>query len=435
MELKGLAYRMVKIVDVPLGAPVQVKKDGMTIHIRRLDIEGYMPFADVCMIMRVPLEAQASFRPQLASDWIPVLHLPERGMARVPWAAHRATIQLAPGLVAIRTLYLTGQTDQTRRKKPRGYDSARFMLLKRENLATMKVKVHSAPLPLMVEEDVRQEWNRSEPPPLARRPDPATASAADFARWRTLSATPYGGAWTSRDLADFVPRHLDRLIARTHNTNPPSVAEGNAIILACPENRKDEVIAALPRRNRVPDNNWLPDVILRRGWVRDAAPQIREMAASGGIGSNAYTQLMVAMLEDPQTYPALLEQEPWFEIYTKIRQLPGIEPALTEAIDARYHEWKEHEDNEPPGWRNHHLVVPAAHGLPEAFADMLENWRKMSAQDQRSAAGAIRRVVLLPGDPRDWKTVARELTARGPSDFRYDPLARGWVLFPSETRE
>lgn len=432
MELKGLAYRMVKIVDVPLGAPVQVQKNGITIHIRRLDIEGYMPFADVCMIMPMPSGALYS-HPDLALGWIPVIHLQGKGIARMPWAPYWTTIQLAPGFVAVRKLYLTGQTDPRRLRKLDGYDTARFIFLKRENLATMRVKTHSASLPLMVAEDTSRGWYRTDPPPLDQRPDPATANAAAFEKWKRLSSMPYDRGWESRDLADFVPRHLDRILARTRSTNPPSVAEGNAIILACPENRKDEVIAALPRRNKIPDNNWLSDVILRRGWVQDAAPQIREMAAHGEIGKNAYSQLMLAMLEDPQTYPALLEQEPWFDIYVKIRQLPGIEPELTEAISARYRQWKAEGDEKNPRWRYHHHLLPAAHGIPEALADLLEDWRQMPAVDQRVVSEEIRKAILLPGDPRDVKTVIRELAARGPADFRYDPLARLWVPISSET--
>ena len=432
MEMKGVAYRMVKIVDVPLGAPVQVKWDGITIHIRRLDIEGYMPFVDVCMVMPVP-SGSSYFYPHLTLGWTPVIRFPGGDMARMPWIAYSTTLQLAPGLVAVRNLYLTGQTDSTKKRKLDGYDTARFILLKRENLATMKVKVHSDVLPLMVAEDNFRAWDRTDPPPLAQRPDPATASPAAFEKWKLLSSLSHDRGWESRDLADFIPRHLDRIMARTRHTNPPSVAEGNAIILACPENRKDEVIAALPRRNKIPDNNWLSDVILRRGWVQDAAPQIREMAARGEIGKNAYSQLMLAMLEDPQTYPALLEQEPWFDIYERIRQLPGIEPELTEAITARYRQWKAEGDEKNPRWRYHHHLLPAAHGIPEALADLLEDWRKMPAVDQRVVSEEIRKAILLPGDPRDVKTVIRELAARGPADFRYDPLARLWVPISSET--
>mgnify|MGYP003577278370 CR=1 FL=1 len=174
-------------------------------------------------------------------------------------------------------------------------------------------------------------------------------------------------------------------------------------------------------------------MILRRGWVQEAKPQILEMIAREGIGKNPYSQLMVAMLEDPQTYPALLEQEAWFDIYANLRQLPGIEPALTQAITTRYRAWKANEEREDPRWRQHHLDVPAAHGIPEAFADLLENWHKMPADGLRSMSESMRAVILLPGGANDWKTVVKELSTRGPGDFRYDPLARQWVPLATET--
>ena len=53
MEMKGVAYRLQKVADVPLGEPVRLQKDGVTIYIRRLDVDGFMPFVDMCLVMQV----------------------------------------------------------------------------------------------------------------------------------------------------------------------------------------------------------------------------------------------------------------------------------------------------------------------------------------------------------------------------------------------
>jgi len=428
LGLEGSAYSLEKIVDVSLGAPVQVKKDGISIHIRRLDVPDHMPFADVCYV--TPTGTHPFFAEIARRDWIPVIYLPGKGIARIPWVAHSTTMRVAPGFTAVRQLYLTGQMESGKPKLD-GYDQARFMLLKRVELAKMTGKIHSAPLRLQIQSDWRDPEARETfaPPPYERRPDPATTGGADFEKWMMLSYSAFDSGWESRNIADYIPAHLERILGRIGGVQPPSTPEGKAITMACPESRKGEVIAALPRRNKDRGTNWIPDVIVERGWVQDAAPQIRKLAAEGGIADNPYSQIMLAALEDPQTYPALLEKSLWFDIYAEVRRLPGIEPALTEAVVKQYRDLMASTGNKEGDGRDqiYRIIVPAGHGVPEAFADLLAIWPKVEEIDRRVVAEEIRKVILLPGGPDDWKAVMSELAAKVPADFSYDTLARCWM--------
>ena len=65
--------------------------------------------------------------------------------------------------------------------------------------------------------------------------------------------------------------------------------------------------------------------------------------------------------------------------------------------------------------------------MPDAFAELLKTWQAYNEFEQRRHHEMIRDAVLLPGSPNDWKSAAKALAAREPSDFRYDTLARLWV--------
>ena len=251
---------------------------------------------------------------------------------------------------------------------------------------------------------------------------------------RSYSAFDSQG-WASRNIADFVPRHLEMILQRPGGVHPPSSPEGKAIALACPEARRDEVIGALSRRNAYPQGNWIPDVILRRGWVKAATPQIREMAAKGQIGDNPYSQVMAMALEDPKTYPAILDQRLWFEVYEQVRRLPGIEPALTESLVKHYQKdssdrKKKHDARE----KMTYCLPAAAHGLPQAFSELLLAWGTASESDRQVYSEYFSKVVLVPGATKDWRVLVSALDGKEAGDFRYDSLAHLWIPISATPR-
>lgn len=426
MNLQGTVIQLEKIADVPFGKPVTVHADGMVIHIRRLDLENYMPVADICFVASGQQDRLNLGLP--FNNWIGVIYFPKQSSARLPRLAQSSSMPLAAGLTAIRNMYLTGQTSD-RKPDLRGYDEARFILVKRRRIATASAEIRTPTLPFVVrinsqsDPDARDSFD---PPPFIGRPDPSTASPGDFEKWMTVSYSSFDKGWGSRNLADFVPRYLDRILRRPCNLHPPSSPEGQAIEAACPESRKREVIDAMIPASRS-DTNWIPDLLIRRGWVDDAKPEILQMLANGQIGNNVFAQLMVANLEDPQTYPKLLEEKFWFETYQRLRRLPDVEPLLTDAIGESYRQALE-ELQYKSGSDDFHLhLAPAAHGMPEALARLLKVWDKLDVSNRPVKAEYMREVIRIPGNADDWRAVMGALAGRGATDFRYDPLARQWV--------
>lgn len=331
-------------------------------------------------------------------------------------------------------MYWTCERIVGRKPDLKGFENARFLLLQREALASMRSRLRSNDLPLFistVQDDAPDERKFRAPPPFHLRPDPEKTTPQEFDRWMVRSYDVFDSyGWDSRNIADFVPTHLDQILLRKAGVHPPSSPEGRAIALACPENRRDKIIAAFSRKQD-PGSNWLPDLILRRGWVHEAAPQIREMAAQLRIGTNPYSQLMTMMLEDPQTYPALLENRMWFEIYKQARQLPSVEPLMTETLTKRFYEDLKNEKGDSR--EKIFLYLPAAaHGLPEAFSACMKAWSSTKQQDRRIVGEYLQQIILIPGTSGDWNAIQSALDTKSPADFRYDPLARCWE-FVSET--
>lgn len=426
MDLEGGVIQLEKLVDVPFGEAVTVRMDGVDLHIRRLDIEGHMPVADLCWIE--PLQAgTGEFRDQI-NQLNAVIYFPTEGMARLPWSPQLSYSNLAPGLTAVRRLYLTGQSSGSE-DDLQGYEDARFMLVRSKRIAKATAEIRTAALPLQVDDNRRGSGGRDsfDPPPHGLRPDPETATPQQFEEWMKRSYSTFDREWGGRNMADYVPRYLEQILRRRGGVHPPSTPEGRAIEIACPESRRREVIDALTQGRRSPDGNWIPDVLIRRGWVDEAKPQLMEMLAKGQVEKNVFSQLAVAMLEDPETYAELLKQEYWFETYQKLRLLPGVEPQLTEAVAEKYRKLKKRKKQGDADSELHLFLAPAAHGMPEALGDLLEQWQKLDPMYHRGRSEYMREVILLPGQPNDWRAVVGALTGRKAADFRYDPLARMWV--------
>lgn len=438
MDVAGTAYRYVKKLDVPFGRPAQARLGGITVHVRRLDLAGMQPVVDVCYAFPVdgprPVWEGSHWLPD--NSWIPVLHFPDTGEFRLLDNAYWARSALATGCAAARRMYWTCERIAGRKPDLKGFENARFLLIQKEELATMRSHVRSDDLPLlisMMRDEAPDARKFREPPPFYLRPDPEKTTPQEFDRWMTRSYNVFDSqGWDSRNIAEFVPTHLDQILHRKTGVHPPSSPEGKAIALACPESRRDKIIAALSRKQD-PNSDWIPDLILRRGWAKEAAPQIREMAAQHKIGTNPYSQLMTMMLEDPQTYPALLENRMWFEIYEQARRLPGVEPLLTETLTKRFHEDLKNDAGDSRDKIFRYLPA-AAYGLPDAFSACLAAWPSTESRDRRIVGEYLREIMLIPGTSGDLGVIQSALDTKRLADFRYDPLARCWVLVSESSR-
>ena len=424
MSLQGTVTRLEKVVDVPLGRPVTVKAEGVEYHIRRLDLEGSPPIVDLCYLAQGLPDSRVF---AMNNNLIPVIYFPTLSIARRTGNTQVASMQVAPGLTAVRQLHVIGDTPD-RKREMKHYGEMRFMLIRARNIATAKAEIRTPALPLHVNENTSDPERRDtfDPPAFNRRPDPATATPQEFEKWMSLSYSSFDRDWGGRNIADYVPRYMDRILRRPGGIHPPSTAEGRALELACPESRKQEVIDALLPANRNPGANWIPDLLISRGWVEDAKPQVLQMLPGNPNFPNVFTTLMVANLEDPQTYPALLEESRWFDTYEKLRLLPGIEPLLTESVAKAYRQADEVNEGRPADERFYTYLMPAAHGMPEALDHLIAEWEKIDPTYRRTRAEELRKVIQLPGAPDDWRAVLGALAGRKATDFRYDPLGRMW---------
>ena len=108
----------------------------------------------------------------------------------------------------------------------------------------------------------------------------------------------------TRHLAAFVPAHLDLLLDALPVMDEASKQSViNAIKLGATDAQEPTIIAALQHE---PD---LAEVLLARGWVEDARPEIYHLIQSGSRQLLPLTAMRaIAWFHDPQTYPRLLEE-------------------------------------------------------------------------------------------------------------------------------
>lgn len=267
------------------------------------------------------------------------------------------------------------------------------------------------------------------------RPDPATCTDAEFARYlRTISASFFDNL-AEQDLAEYAPRFSELLAL--HAPRSPAVA---AIERGTPDSRREEVLHLVRRRPSLAP--YLAPALVSRGWqaeVKDSLLVALRRPASADINWNQHrsaTIEAIALLEDPATYPALLsilEKSRSLWIYETLRQLPGIEPLLDDTIR------RMSQDLSPAVELSRvrqglfygvfdAFTVPLAHGDPLAMEKLLELWRMLPSN--LSAFDHIRGFTrhFAPGIPSNvgaWRAFIEGKTSK---DFAHDPLTRTWHL-------
>ena len=272
------------------------------------------------------------------------------------------------------------------------------------------------------------------------RPDPATGSEAEFARYlRALSGTFYEEL-AVRDLAEYAPRFSPLLLSHARRrTAAMALAAGS------PESTREKLLTRIREDpSQVPR---LASVLLERGWqtgIRDLLVAALDRQPPGDFNWNSTSHqiaVAIALPEDPATYPGLLdflEKSRSFAIYRTLRELPGIDEALDEAI------WNITRSLSPsvelsrlrPG-----LIygvfdgfqAPVAHGNPVALAKLLELWRILPSDirsfDQvRAFADRFEPQPAIPPSLDAWRAF---IEGKSAGDFTHDPLTGKW-LAPSQ---
>ena len=233
--------------------------------------------------------------------------------------------------------------------------------------------------------------------------------------------------WLIARLAAYIPAQLEMFIDGLSVTSGKSGALlGQAIEQGANESQEMDIIHALPR---CPE---LAGVILHRGWVKDAQPQLFQLLETPGPLTDDAARAL-AWLGDPRAYPRLLE---WFEDrpeldrFEMLHALPGIRSALDKSVDRI---WSR------PVIQNAQMSSAYAIALREGRNDALIGFYKLlkaqsaiNFNDFYHLTEAVQQSFLLEGlgqgEWSSWAALEKWVLSHQPEDFRFDPVRRKFVL-------
>jgi hypothetical protein len=447
LQLAGHVFRYQQIADLPFDESTALTRDGdITVATRRFPTEQPELILEAAVqgpAHGIGRDARAlSWQPQAIASYRFVLHFPED---QVCLPLQQFTEQLAPipaGASWARRLLQPWEDMKPRRFDPRG---VRLLIFKPVTLASIRHQVEvsrDAPdqsRPPEFDWTLSRNYGLDHAAYLANhrpfRPDPATCSEAEFLPYlRTVSAT-FASDLAERDLAEYAPRFGKPLALHSRR-----FTAARAIAPGTPESRRDDVLAAIRQQ---PDLvHGLASTLVERGWH----PELRDLFVNAVArwprhdpNRHLHREAMfraLAQLEDPSTYPALLtalRESRSFELYRTLRELPGIDEDLDEAV-------RDIAMNLSPAVelsRNRQGLfygvfdpfrAPVSHGNPVALARLLELWRMLppeigSFDPIRAFTGMFQPEPALPETVEAWRAFIDGKTER---DFTHDPLTRKW---------
>jgi hypothetical protein len=234
-------------------------------------------------------------------------------------------------------------------------------------------------------------------------------------------------------LSQYVPAHLDILLdSLPVMSGIASLSVINAIELGATSGQKSAIIAALPQCPA------LASIVVKRGWEKDAQPQLYQLAKSDHPLPFDVICAIV-WFKDPQTYPRLLaefEANPSVKMDDLLRPLPGMEPKL-DAIVSRLWRAKRLEPYNPEFWDTweEHFRLAMRHGETSALRrvyQILEKPQFDAPQNKNLLTRALVETVAMPGlgteDRNDDLAVLAWMRRHHAEDFVFNPDTRKFVL-------
>ena len=468
-NFRGTVYRHERIVDVPLTAePVTVRDGNVTYQIRRLAGEGKGWFADVVVTHPAhgfgadPQEAYWKASPTEPCQAF--LQVPESGLLLPAPVLRGKGGPLLSGAGWHREIRGWEKPWGMADNQVPGFkaDGVRFILLKPVVLARLGLRTAAATFSIgdvrekmldfaqcAQDEDTNGRFRRYLEDQWPHHPDPAACTRQEFARWLRapamvaagnvmqsrrfdmLSLDQFGGREVAAQLAPYASR-FSRLMAEAAYL--PAMAD--AIRLGTPEAERGPVLAAL---DGLPEPAHLIAAIAARGWQEEAKERIIRRLDGEGLPASSLGTVMA--LEEPATYPTLIQwllRNPTLANYERVRLLPGIQPALRNALGAELERTEPDAGVARTGGRPEPadscglFLLAAKDGDAAAFARVIATLMAWS-QDRMSGHTSDGRdaLWLLIGDPEfkrfeySWESYLEKHSA---ADFRYDALVRRWVL-------
>jgi hypothetical protein len=440
VSLTGLVFRYRLAENLPLDA-VREYGDGLArVRIRSSLIAPDRVSVDLSMMQDSDPDDRVEPEPQV------VIWDPESGISTQLTKSEPIRSRLLAHCWFRLTRYYPSRSypqDSYNRFRQMNHSKARVLVYMPEVLgrARRETTVAGVSLKKTQQGGSRSLWNAGFSPVNAQeffsrypigRPDPATCTAEEAGKWISLVMTqipPYEPGWAAKEIACFVPRH-------------------SAMILRFPENilGRQEMIYALssglPEEGNLVDAMAAADpgygfdalyqVARRRGWeekIRDSVLR----RTSQGQRPNWGLMMNSMAYGDRSKYPDLIARlsgtRRW-DLYQKVRELPGIEPALTEAIRLNESEARKGGETDPNAY-----AIPAAHGSRDALRTLLSTIEPFG-QDAHSwddAAQVLSKATYVPFDGRRGPGFYfARLKEIGADALEWDPFLRLWIVKESQ---
>jgi len=213
---------------------------------------------------------------------------------------------------------------------------------------------------------------------------------------RPPSYSPYGQTDPRIELlTDLGPKRLPLLIEALEDARARGLLMPVVIELADAEHKA--LILEL-----LPEHKELMSVVTRKGWVKDARPVLlAALKEEGGDLPHDWIQA-VASLEDPTTYPALLEyfieNSNGTSLYDTLRRLPDLD--LTDAVAKAWRRSVGQQDQQ----RMQMARIAAEYGQFSALQFLVRMTRAHNEEYQRKEAlKLVYRFVDFDGEDEEFK--------------------------------
>jgi hypothetical protein len=446
LRVSGHLFRYEVLADLPVGDRTNATADGDTrIFTRTLTSPGAPLLLDAVAqspALGIGRDARMlTWNPHAIGSYRFVLHLPQNQLC-IPLVAQVDQAAPIPGGAAWARQILKPR-DEAQVRSLR-WENARLIILKHRDLGHIEREL-SIDLADKEAGPSNSDWMLSRNYGLRldaylknhrpSRPDPATCSEAEFGRYlRAISGTFYDDLAT-RDLAEYAPRFSGLLAA--HALRYPAVS---AITIGTPESARDAVIQKLQADPS--QLSFFASTLLDRGWLPTNHDLLARLTRppSGDYNWNQNSHRIVtalAQLEDPATYPQLLdhlEKSRSVAVYRTVRELPGISGSLEESI-ARISinlspsvELASIRPGMIYGLFNP-FEAPVTHGNPVALAKLLELWRLLPKENRsfdeiRAFAARFAPQPPIPNTLDAWRAF---IDGKSAKDFTHDPLTGKWL--------
>lgn len=448
ISLQGLLCRMELLADIPFVTDgVRVPVEQGWIHAKRYyrNSADSTPYIDLAMHGGVSGHgstlSQLSWNVDFSELWQVFFYVPKSGKAYYCGDSNEFVGSgplLSSGYIH-RKIIAIEHPEQFVKFAESDLEGARLLIFSPRILKILE-RTLVIPPNLEIESKVEYNYDRNEvkgprvlpkdffAEAVSRRPDPSKASDEEFGRWMLFCEGNFSmNSWVAREYGEWLPSKLGMLLEGEPD-GPYVSARTQALYAACPESKKEEVIAQLSEKP------WLLQLVYSRGWLKDAKHEILQLFRSGH--GYAGISVYVALLKEPSTYDRLLEilsRNGDTKLYHALSRIPALADPLDQAVKSYYSRVTTH-GLPPDGLDSRYnpvsisyLDLPLIHGVPDAMRDALVIFHACKAEKHSYMREELAKYFILPSgidlSKESSITFFRDLRME---NIHWDDLARRW---------